>query len=70
MTTAERIRVAISQARAPLVVSGWRGVTVSIGVATLPVHAGDAADLVSNADQALYEAKRRGKDTVVVFGAA
>ncbi len=69
VTTAERIRVAISEARAPLVVSGWRGVTVSIGVATLPVHADDAADLVSKADQALYEAKRQGKDTVVVFGA-
>ena len=69
VTTAERIRGAIAGLRAPLVVSGWRGITVSIGVATLPVHADDAEDLVSKADQALYEAKRRGKDTVVVFGA-
>ena len=52
-----------------VVVSGWHGVTVSIGVATLPVHATDAEDLVSKADQALYRAKSGGKDTVVVFGA-
>jgi diguanylate cyclase (GGDEF)-like protein len=69
VTTAERIRRAVAAARVPLVVSGWHGITVSIGVATLPVHAADAEDLVSKADQALYRAKSRGKDTVVVFGA-
>jgi two-component system, cell cycle response regulator len=68
VTTAHRIRRAVAAARTPLVVSGWSGVTVSIGVATLPIHAGDAEDLVAKADQALYLAKRQGKDTVAVSG--
>ena len=41
---------------------------MSIGVATLPVHAGNAEDLVATADRALYAAKARGKDSVLVAG--
>jgi diguanylate cyclase (GGDEF)-like protein len=69
VATADRIRRAVAEAHLSLAVPDPQGVTVSIGVATLPVHAGDAEDLVSKADQALYEAKRQGKDKVVVFGA-
>ena len=43
------------------------GLTCSIGVASSPAHGWTAANLVSAADQALLEAKRRGKDRVVVF---
>jgi diguanylate cyclase (GGDEF)-like protein len=47
---------------------GGIGITVSIGVATFPDNAADAAGLVRAADKALYLAKRLGKDRVEVFG--
>lgn len=37
-------------------------VTVSIGVAVYPDHAGDAQDLLKRADEALYRAKRAGRN--------
>ncbi len=43
------------------------GLTCSIGVAACPEHGWTAANLVTAADQALLEAKRRGKNCVVVF---
>lgn len=42
--------------------------TVSIGVATYPVHAMGADELVDRADQAMYAAKSAGKDCVAVYG--
>jgi PleD family two-component response regulator len=42
-------------------------VTVSVGIATFPDHAGSAFELVVNADKALYLAKRMGKNCVRVF---
>ncbi len=68
IATAERIRHAIAGLRAPVADPAWRGITVSIGVATLPIHAGDAEGLVAKADRALYAAKARGKDSVLVAG--
>jgi len=41
-------------------------ITVSIGVAELPVNGTTAADLLAAADAALYRAKRNGRDQVVV----
>jgi len=43
------------------------GATLSIGIATLGPGSGDAMTLREEADAALYEAKRRGRNTVVVF---
>ena len=37
--------------------------TVSIGVSVYPLHGEDVTDLMKNADLALYEAKRTGKNT-------
>ena len=37
-------------------------VTVSIGIANLPIHATDSAALVEAAEQALYAAKRAGRN--------
>jgi diguanylate cyclase (GGDEF)-like protein len=42
-------------------------VTISLGVALAPVHAGTSASLVQAADDALYAAKRAGKNRVVLF---
>ena len=68
VTTAERIRRAVADLRAPVADPVWTGITVSIGAATLPVHAGNAEELVTMADRALYTAKTRGKDSIMVAG--
>lgn len=44
------------------------GVTTSIGVAVYPAHADNMEDLLRAADDALYVAKRDGKNKIVVSG--
>ena len=44
--------------------------TVSLGVAVFPENAGDVDSLVRSADEAMYQAKREGRDRVVVAGAS
>ena len=59
---AQRIRASIAQHAAP-----WP-MTVSIGIATLgddEEGPADAQHLIRDADRGMYEAKRRGKNTVV-----
>lgn len=64
---AERVRAAIAATSVLLPNGGTLGVTVSLGVATVDDgNAGEPADLVAAADAALYQAKRAGKDRVVV----
>lgn len=46
------------------------GVTLSIGVALLKPHEGDFDQAIARADNAMYEAKRSGRDRYVVYGAA
>jgi diguanylate cyclase (GGDEF)-like protein len=43
------------------------GVTVSIGVATLPAHGADLFELLAAADIALYRAKNTGRDRVCLY---
>lgn len=42
------------------------GLTVSLGVASFPTHADSGEELIEAADQALYDAKERGRNQVVV----
>ena len=64
---AERVRARIAATEIPLG-TGKESLTVSvsIGVATMPTHAGNANALISAADMALYRAKRAGKNRVEV----
>jgi len=63
---AERIRVTVRHASVPLREhSGSSSVTLSLGVAGARAEHRDFDALFAAADRALYEAKRRGRDTVV-----
>jgi diguanylate cyclase (GGDEF)-like protein len=46
------------------------GITMSFGVAEFPTHGDGGEELIAVADSALYEAKRTGRDRVVVAVAA
>jgi diguanylate cyclase (GGDEF)-like protein len=68
---AERIRAAL--AAVPLIGPGgqpWPAPTISQGVACFPDHAAGPARLVDVADQALYAAKARGRNRIVVAAGA
>jgi diguanylate cyclase (GGDEF)-like protein len=66
---AERIRLAIASLRVEEG-AGSLGTTVSIGVSCYPDHyEGSVAGLLQKADQALYAAKRAGKDRVMLSAA-
>ena len=60
MHVAERIRAAVAAATFP-----GRPMTMSIGVAEFPSQADSPTTIIAAADQALYRAKREGRDRVV-----
>jgi diguanylate cyclase (GGDEF)-like protein len=60
---AEKVRQAISEIYVPAV---DRLISASIGIATIPDHAGDAEHLERCADRALYTAKRNGRNRVEI----
>lgn len=64
---AEKVRERIET----LDVSGLhRPTTASLGIALLPLHALDGESLLRHADQALYAAKRNGRNRVETFAGA
>ncbi len=63
-------RVRQSIAECPFVNTSPGDITISIGVAGFPAHGLTVEDLIASADDALYRAKRGGRNRVVVAGAA
>jgi len=65
LAKANEVREGIAQL--PLSAGGLLlpNITISIGVATHPMHGMNPADLLSQADQALYDAKRGGRNMVI-----
>jgi len=67
LEVAERIRKAVRDHKFHLLEGQIIHITVSIGVAIYPDSVNDIEQLVEKADEALYEAKRTGRDKVVLF---
>lgn len=66
MNVAEKIRIALMD---PIDVDGYSLTTsASIGVAIFPFHGLNATDLMNNADTAMYAAKSKGRNTIVMYG--
>lgn len=63
LQAAERIRMRVAAER---FTAGQAEITVSVGVATFPEHGDTPEAIIASADAALYEAKRRGRNRVVL----
>jgi diguanylate cyclase (GGDEF)-like protein len=61
---AERLRERVRDTEVPQRDGGTMGVTISVGVATIPDSAEDLDSLVDGADRALLRAKRAGKNQI------
>ena len=65
LMVAERLRRGVAHEIIPHEETQPNGdMTVSIGVATYPEHAGDMASLIEAADMAMYDAKKNGRNRV------
>ena len=60
LMVAERLRARIEEIH----IDGFGSVTTSIGIATFPIHANTRAELLRASDDALYAAKRAGRNRV------
>lgn len=63
---AERVRDRIANAPVVVLPEVWIAITVSVGAASFPAHGSTADELLTSADRALYAAKTRGGDQVVI----
>ncbi len=61
---AERLRERVRDTEVPVRDGGTMGVTISVGVATIPDSADDLESLVDGADRALLRAKGAGKNQI------
>jgi two-component system, cell cycle response regulator len=66
----EQIRQAVRLATVASEGKRLESLTVSVGIACFPEHGTGAETLLAAADQALYRAKREGRDRVIVYDAA
>ena len=65
MVTAERLRQTIATHSFLFTdAKGPRSITASMGVASYPSHGASVEELIRKADEALYDAKRKGKNCV------
>lgn len=65
---AERIRTAVEQHKFILSSSIKVNITISVGIATFPDNSLDVKELLREADKALYEAKQKGRNRIIVAG--
>ncbi|MCK4548533.1 MAG: GGDEF domain-containing protein [Candidatus Krumholzibacteria bacterium] len=65
--TAERIREVVAGTKLSMDDGSALGITISVGGCIFPVDAGDEEELFRKADQAMYRAKREGKNKVSFF---
>lgn len=71
MRLAERLRTTVAEkGRLCTAAGGQVNPTVSLGVASFPEHAIDAASLLEHADEAMYKAKRGGRNQAVAYSRA
>jgi len=63
---AEMIRAAVSELKTQFRGEALRSITLSVGVAVYPLTAENGSDLIRFADNALYRAKKQGRDRVVL----
>jgi diguanylate cyclase (GGDEF)-like protein len=68
--TAERLRRTLHASPPLLPAAGNLPLTISIGGAVFPQHAQSERDLLRHADEAMYLAKARGRDCVVMYPGA
>jgi diguanylate cyclase (GGDEF)-like protein len=66
LIVAERVRSKIEL----ILIPGFGPLSMSLGIATYPLHADARTELVQHADAALYNAKRAGRNRVVLFQAS
>ncbi len=66
LVMAERLRRLVEAKQMPIAADMQARITASLGVATYPVHGRETAHLFKKADEAMYRAKRQGRNRVVM----